>query len=192
MEVSIVVLFALGFMVGTLVSLDNCAAVAALTSKMGANLSALWGEVTAHIIIVTVGWFAGYVLAKYGFWFGIVAAGALIFLGVWVIKQEFSMSQIVGGLRRLFTGKASISLKGLKSEIDTSKVCQLGGWAKEIKFLTLFFSMNIPLLVIAVVALQAVLPPTSPETGVLFAVCSILATLISLTISARMIGVKWS
>lgn len=192
MEVSIALLFGLGLMVGILVSLDNTASVAALTSKMGANLSALFGEITAHIVIVTVGWFAGHALARYGFWFSIVAAGALVFLGVWVLKQEFSLSQIVGGLTRLFTGKASISLKGLKAEVDTTKVSLLGGWAKELKFLTLFFSINIPLLVIAVVALQAVLPPTSPGTGVLFALCASLTTLISLIISARMIGVKWS
>lgn len=191
MEVSIALLFGLGLMVGMLVSLDNTASVAALTSKIGANLNALFGEITAHILIVTVGWFAGFVLVKYGFWFSIFAAGALISLGVWVLKAEFSLNQIVGGLRRLFTRRVSISLKGLKSEIDTTHVSLLGGWAKELKFLTLFFSINIPLLSLAVVILQALLPPTSVEAGILFAVWSTLATLMSLTISTRMIGVKW-
>ncbi len=81
MDNSLMSLLAVGALVGFLVSLDNTAATAALASRFGANLYLLVGEVLAHIVFVSVGWFVGYLLAAYQDVATLVTAGVLFLLG---------------------------------------------------------------------------------------------------------------
>lgn len=74
-----------GMSVGFLVSADNTAATGLLSTKYGASLYVLSGEVGAHIVVVTIGWFVGYKMLGYSSLFSLIAAIALWTLGVWAL-----------------------------------------------------------------------------------------------------------
>jgi hypothetical protein len=71
--------------VGFLVSADNAAAIGLLSTRYGASLFVLAGEVGAHIVVVAVGWFVGYKMLGYSRLFSLIAAIALWALGVWAL-----------------------------------------------------------------------------------------------------------
>jgi len=75
----------IGFTVGLLLSADNTAAIATLAAKYGANLYVLSAEITAHIVVVALGWFAGYKMLGYSKLFSLVACFVLWMFGVWAL-----------------------------------------------------------------------------------------------------------
>jgi len=191
MEVSILTLISLGVMVGLLISLDNTAATAALASKFGANLYVLFGEILAHIIIVTLGWFLGYIFMGYEQVTSYITAGALFLLGSYMLWGVYPPKEIIKGIRNIKELKRGFPLKSLlRGEADI-KAATIWTKEQERRFLLNFFFATIPLVIGWVALLQMFMSANNPVTGLFFIIGVMTVFLTTATFSAKRAGIKW-
>lgn len=191
MDTSIVALLTAGALVGFLVSLDNTAATAALASRFGANLYLLVGEVLAHIVFVSVGWFVGYLLAAYQDIATLVTAGVLFLLGANMLYQAFDPRSVARDLdeaRR--QGRHFLVIALLKNQPDFEVVTV---WSKEQenRFMLNFFVVVIPAVVLWVELLQRIMSSQAPGTGFVFAAGTAAVFVAATAFAARRAGIKW-
>lgn len=184
-------LLAVGALVGFLVSLDNTAATAALASRFGANLYLLVGEVLAHIVFVSVGWFVGYLLAAYQDVATLVTAGVLFLLGANMLYQAFdprSLARDMDEAKR--QGRHFLVIALLKNEPDLKTVTV---WSKgqERRFLLNFFLVVVPAVVVWVALLQHFMSSRDPATGFVFAAGTAAVFVAATAFAARRAGIKW-
>ncbi|MEE9202599.1 MAG: manganese efflux pump [Dehalococcoidia bacterium] len=191
MDTSVVALLAAGALVGFLVSLDNTAATAALASRFGANLYLLVGEVLAHIVFVSVGWFVGSLLATYQDVATLVTAGVLFLLGANMLYQAFDPHSVARDLDEAKRqGRHFLVIALLKSEPDLKAVTV---WSKgqESRFLWNFFLVVVPAVVVWVALLQHFMSSRGLATGLVFAAGTAAVFAAATAFAARRAGIKW-
>lgn len=191
MDTSVMSLLFAGALVGFLVSLDNTAATAALASRFGANLYLLVGEVLAHIVFVSIGWFVGSLLAAYQDVATLVTAGVLFLLGANMLYQAFdprSMARAMDEAKR--QGRHFLVIALFKSEPDL-KTATVWSKDQERRFLLNFFVVVIPAVVLWVALLQHFMSSQAPATGFVFAAGTATVFAVATAFAARRAGIKW-
>ncbi len=152
----------LGVMVGTVISLDNIAAITVLASKHGTNVKLIISEIWAHIVLVVTGWYIGYLLMPYRDTFSYIAASVLFLLGGINLYENFSR----------------------KGEKNTHKKHRIWDDRKsEIKFFLFFFPTMITSMLLLVYILSLCMDFSKPMTGLIFALGSGAVSFFSLLIS---------
>jgi hypothetical protein len=191
MDASLLALLAAGGVVGFLVSLDNTAATAALASRFGANLYLLVGEVLAHIVFVSVGWFVGSLLSAYQGMATLVTAGVLFLLGANMLYQAFdpkSLARDLDEARRQGRHFLVIALLKSRPDLETVTVWTRG---QEGRFLLNFLVVVVPAVVLWIAVLPRLMSPQSPATGFVFAGGTAAVFVAALAFAARRSGIKW-
>ncbi|MCD6419336.1 MAG: hypothetical protein J7L41_01295 [Synergistetes bacterium] len=152
-----------GVMVGTVISLDNIAAITVLASKHGTNIKLIVSEIWAHIVLVVVGWYIGYLLMPYRNTFSYIAAFVLFLLGGVNLYENLRRKE-----------KRTVQ----KHRIWNNK-------KSEVKFFLLFFPTVIALMLSLVYILSLTMDFSKPLTGLVFAVGAGVISFLSLLFSIK-------